>query len=52
MMFTPFTGLVGGGVPSLATPVGSTAAAMGALGLGLLVLTALVIVLARRWRAS
>lgn len=52
MMFTPFAALVGSGVPSLATSAGSTAVAMGAMGLGLLALTALVLVLADRRRAS
>ena len=49
MTFTPFGGLVGSGIPGLAPAAGSTAAAMGAMCMALLVLTTLVIVVAH-WR--
>ena len=52
MMFTPFMGLIGGGVTTLTTSAGGTAVAMGAMGMGLLAVTTLVLVLAHRWSRS
>ena len=52
MTLSPFGSLVGGGIPSLATSAGPAAGAMGAMVLGLLALTALVLVVARRRRSS
>ena len=48
MVMTPLAGLVGSGIPSLAIGVGPAGTAIGAIGLGLLALTALVIVLVDR----
>jgi hypothetical protein len=48
MMFTPFGSMVDGGIPGL----GDTATVMGALVFGLLVLTALVILVAGGRRSS
>jgi hypothetical protein len=50
MMFTPLGSMVDGWIPG--SPVGDTAAVMGGLAFGLLVLTTLVILLAGRRRSS
>jgi hypothetical protein len=52
MTVTPFGGLIGSGISTLATPLGPTATAMGGLVFGLLVLTAAVIVIGGRRSAS
>jgi hypothetical protein len=44
--------IVGSGIPSLAAPAGAVAGPMGAMVLGLLLATALVIALAHRRRAA
>lgn len=43
-----FGGVIGSGVPPLVAAVGAPAAAMAAMALGLLAVTALVILLSRR----
>ena len=48
MVMTPLAGLVGSGVPSLSIGVDPAGTAIGAIALGLLALTALVIVLVDR----
>ena len=48
MTLIPFGALASGGIPSLATSAGPAAGLMGAMLLGLLALTALVLVLAPR----
>ena len=52
MTLGPFGSVVGAGIPSLATPAGSGAGAMGAMLFGLLMLTAVVLVAARRRHSS
>jgi len=47
-MFTPLGGTIGSGIPALTAPVGATAAVMGGFVFGLLVLSALVILIAAR----
>jgi hypothetical protein len=52
MMLTPLGTVIGSGVPTLATSAGPSAVTMGAIVLGLLALTALVIVVGHRRRRS
>jgi len=49
-MIATFAGPVGSGVPSFAVPMGAVAGAMGALGMGLLLVTVLVLVTLSRRR--
>jgi len=48
MAIIPFAALVGSGIPSLPIGVGPAGTALGAIGLGLLALTALLLALVGR----